>query len=123
MSPIVKHDRFSTLYLKPLLSFSSMATTLVAIAVISGVRQVIGIFDGVPSVTTPGTGSWEALIYLKSALFLFVVAPLGLWHHMSLKRASSGLQDPPTLKRYIMVEAAALVLVAGVAALLAQTSI
>lgn len=123
MSPIVKHDRFSTLYLKPLLSFSSMATTLVAIAVISGVRQVIGIFDGVPSVTTPGIGSWEALIYLKSALFLFVVAPLGLWHHMSLKRASSGLQDPPTLKRYIMVEAAALVLVAGVAALLAQTSI
>lgn len=123
MSPIAKHDKFSTLYIKPLKSFSALSTTMVALAVISGARQVIGILGNMPSLSLDQLGSWESLVILKTVLFLAVVAPLGLWHHTALKKASQGIQNPPTLRRFILVESGALVIVAALAALLAQTSI
>lgn len=123
MSPIVRHERFSTIYIKPLKSFSSLSTTMIALAVISGVRQVIGILGQMPSLGLSNFGSWESLVTLKTAIFLLVVAPLGLWHHTSFKRAFDGLGNPPTMRKFILVEASAILVVAFVAALLAQTSV
>lgn len=122
-SPIVRHDKFSTLYLKPLQRFSHLASTMIALAVISGARQVIGILDDLPPVSLANFGTWESLVILKTAVFLFLVAPVGLWHHTAFRRASQGLTEPPTIKRYILLESSALLTVAAIASVMAQTSI
>ena len=122
-SPIVRHDKFSTLYLKPLQRFSHLASTMIALAVISGARQVIGILDGVPPISLANFGTWESLVILKTAVFLFFVAPIGMWHHTVFKRASQGLAEPPTIKSYILVESGALLAVAAIASVMSQTSV
>jgi len=115
--PPAKLPGFVLVYKDALLNFSSLATKAIAVLLISGIRQAIAISDGVPS------GQWGKLLFTKVLLFLLVVAPLGAYHNLSLKRAATGESEVPALTKYLYVELGAVLLVMLLAARLAQTSI